>query len=49
MSEKAEDQASKEPEPIKESDANRVTEEEAERASQGREEGSEDATEPASG
>jgi hypothetical protein len=49
MSEKADEQASKEPEPIKESDANRVTEEEAERASQGREEDSEEASEPTSG
>jgi hypothetical protein len=41
MSEKPQEQASEEPAPIKESDANRVTPQESERASRGSEESSE--------
>jgi hypothetical protein len=45
MSEKPEDQESKEPAPIKESDANRVTEEEAQRGPTKSEEDSDEASE----
>ncbi len=40
MSEKTEDKADQEPAPIKDSDANRVTSEEADRAEEGREQDS---------
>jgi hypothetical protein len=42
MSEKPQEQGSEEPAPIKESDANRVTPQEAERASRGSDESAED-------
>jgi hypothetical protein len=42
MSEKPQEQASEEPAPIKESDANRVTPQESERASRGRDETAEE-------
>jgi hypothetical protein len=44
MSEKAQGQGSEEPAPIKESDANRVTPEESERASRGPRESTEEDT-----
>jgi hypothetical protein len=47
MSEKAQNQATEEPAPIKESDANRVTPEESERASRGQEETAEEDSAPA--